>query len=118
MAILNNTSGHLQLVIQRIAASSCPCVTGSNLPVPPFVGDDYFCESGVNVGDASFQFYPDDPLWDGENCKANSSCCSGPPYFIKHLSATTTDNIEARICLNEASTNENIAIELIELYVQ
>ena len=26
----------------------CPCDTTATIPVPPFVGNDYFCESGVN----------------------------------------------------------------------
>ena len=64
--------------------------------------------------------YPNDPLWDGENCSSSSSCCSfnNPPYFIKQLSSPTTDDIEARICFNHASSDEDIAVEVVELYVQ
>ena len=99
----------------------CPCDTSFNINIPPFVGEDYFCESGNNGAEVSYKiFYPDDPLWDGQNCLPSSSCCSlhGPPYFIKQLPTPTTDDIEARICLNEVSSNEDVAIELVELYVQ
>ena len=98
----------------------CPCDTSAVIQVPSFVGDDYFCESGRNEGDPSGIFYSDDPLWDGENCGSSSTCCTfnSPPYFTKQLPTPTTDDIEARICLTNNSDNEDIAIELVELYVQ
>ena len=101
----------------------CPCDASRTIRVPPFVGNDYFCESGVNEPwDRSRHrtLHSNDTLWDGENCLSSSTCCSlhNPPYFVKQLPTTTTDNIEARICLNNPSRSENIAVELIELYVQ
>ena len=98
---------------------ACPCDTGSNINVVPFVGQDYFCESGLNAAwSGQYIFHPDDPLWDGENCLPSSSCCSqnNPPDFVKELSGPTTDDLEARICVNDPS--DDVAIELIELYVQ
>ncbi|CAI8058151.1 hypothetical protein GBAR_LOCUS31613, partial [Geodia barretti] len=65
---------------------ACPCDASINITIPPFVGGDYFCESGVNSGYTYSQtFYGDDPLWDGEGCGSSSSCCSfnNPPYFTK-----------------------------------
>lgn len=99
--------------------ASCPCDADHPVSVPHFVGNDYFCESGVN-GVWSWGTLRDDPLWDGRNCLANSRCCSqnNPPYFIKNLPTSTTDDIEVRICLWENSNTENIAVELVELYVQ
>ena len=41
-----------------------------------------------------------------------------PINFIKQLEAPTTDDIEARIRLNKAANNEDIAVELVGLYVQ
>ena len=101
----------------------CPCDASVNITVPSFVGEDYFCESGVNEPfnyEMHITFHPTDPLWDGENCLSNSTCCSlhGPPYFTKQLPATTTDDIEARICLHEPLGGDDIAVELIELYAQ
>ena len=95
----------------------CPCDATISIAIPPFVGGDYFCESGVNSG--SFTgFHPDDPLWDGQGCTSNSTCCSfnNPPYFTKHLSNPTTDDIEARICQKDYRGDSSI--EFIELYVK
>ena len=102
----------------------CPCDASRTIRVPPFVGEDYFCESGINepwAGDSRhYTLRSNDPLWDGANCLSSSTCCSlhNPPYFVKQLPIPTTDGIEARICLNFFSYIANIAVELIELYVQ
>ena len=98
-----------------------PCDTHNNHSVPAFVGDDFFCESGINSGQfRPFILYPDDVLWDGQNCTFNSTCCqlNNPPWFIKNLINSTTDDIELRICADESLVNEDIPLELIELYVQ
>ena len=65
-------------------------------------------------------FYPDDPLWDGEGCGQNSTCCSfnNPPWFSKQLSSPTTDDVEIRLCANQRRSDEDIDFEQIELYVQ
>ena len=94
----------------------CPCDADHHIPVPPFVGEDYFCESGLNRG-IGLGFYPDDPLWDGDGCTSKSTCCSfnNPPYFTKQLPSPTTDDLEARLCsFNTLSS----PVEFMELYVQ
>ena len=101
----------------------CPCDANNTIRVPPFVDNDYFCESGVNEpfnAGRHYTFHPDDTLWDGEDCLPSSTCCSlhNPPYFVKQLSNKTTDGIEARICLYNDASRDNIAVELVELYVQ
>ena len=101
----------------------CPCDASRTIRIPPFVGNDYFCESGVNEPwdwDRHRTLHSNDTLWDGENCLSSSTCCSlhNPPYFVKQLPTLTTDDIEARICLYYYSYNRNIAVELTELYVQ
>ena len=97
---------------------ACPCdATAITINIPPFVGGDYFCESGVNFG-SNFDFRHDDPLWDGENCASTSTCCeiNNPPYFTKQLTNPTTDDIEARLCRYDGS--EDTPIEFMELYVK
>ena len=101
----------------------CPCDRTPNhvINLPSFVGNDYFCESGVHspwIG--QFTIFADDPLWDGQNCTATSTCCefNNPPWFTKTLNAYTTDDVELRICADRAYMAENILLELIELYVQ
>ena len=103
--------------------SICPCDASIDIRVPPFVGEDYFCESGVNEARSysrRYTLYSTDTLWDGEDCLPSSTCCSqhNPPYFIKQLPTPTTDDIEARVCLHNPSSHANIAVELVELYVQ
>jgi len=65
-------------------------------------------------------FYPNgDRLWDGEGCGPSSTCCTfnNPPWFCKQLPQTTTDDMEVRICANYPINNEDIPVELIEIYV-
>ena len=103
------------------SASSCPCVTGSTTRIPSFVGQNYFCETGITSGHVDGYFYPNgDPLWDGQGCGSNSSCCTfnSPPWFSVQLSSPTTDDIEVRICGNEGIGTEDTPIQLMELYVK
>ena len=105
-------------------SSNCPCDTAV-VTTPPFVGEDYFCESGYvwpgyYNSTLSYRFHSDDTLWDGEDCHSTSSCCSlhNPPYFTKTLSQTTTDDLELRMCLLNYYRLDNVAVELVELYVK
>ena len=103
--------------------SVCPCDASIEIRVPSFVGDDYFCESGVNRpwdANRDYILHSTDTLWDGEDCISNCTSCSqhNLPYFVEQLSTSTTDDIEARICLSQELSDENIAVELVELYVQ
>ncbi|CAI8058177.1 hypothetical protein GBAR_LOCUS31621 [Geodia barretti] len=97
---------------------ACPCDASINITIPPFVGADYFCESGVNSGFIS-GFHPDDPLWDGEGCGSSSSCCSfnSPPYFTKTLPSPTSDPIEVRLC-RYSGLSDDTPVEFMELYVK
>ncbi len=105
--------------------SVCPCAPSadlSHISVPSFVGQDYFCESGVSTI-LSSRFYSDDPLWDGDGCTvAGNTCCqfNNPPYFTKQLSTTTGDDLEVRACGHNIrnSAGGDTLIELIELYIK
>ena len=98
-------------------------LTGYQATPPSFVGNDYFCESGVtgHWSDVSsfYRLYPENPLWDGQNCGQNSTCCSmnNPPYFMKALPAPTTDDIEVRMC-GQYYRQSEYPVELLEIYVQ
>ena len=104
--------------------NKCPCTNTaiSNMAIPPpsFVGDDYFCDTGVDIRIGRGVFYSDDPLWDGTGCGPQNTCCSlnSPPWFYKQLPQTTTDDIEMRVCRDQARIDEDIAIKILELYVQ
>ena len=99
----------------------CPCDTSRYSAVPAFVGNDYFCESGFH-SEWNFNpmLYPDDVLWDGQDCTANSTCCelNNPPWFSKNLPTVTTDDIELRLCTSNPLASDDVPLELIELYIQ
>lgn len=105
-----------------VDTNRCPCANrnfGYDGVIPPFIGDDYFCATASREA-VGAGFYPDDPVWDGLGCGPLSTCCSfnNPPWFCKALPEATRDNLELRMCGDEDNRNENIPIELIELYVQ
>ena len=101
----------------------CPCSSTSTVSLPPFMGNNFFCESGANTANTPstpFVLYPNDPLWDGQNCRAGSTCCqfNTPPWFTRDLPSSTNDDIELRLCYNDGASTEDIPLEIIELYVQ
>uniref|UniRef100_A0A1X7UQW7 Fibrinogen C-terminal domain-containing protein n=1 Tax=Amphimedon queenslandica TaxID=400682 RepID=A0A1X7UQW7_AMPQE len=105
-----------------IAFSGCPC--GSNNPksVPSFVGSHYYCEAGCHNNWGSCNtLYPSDPLWDGKGCgSTETTCCQRTliPWFYRSFGYSTTDNIEMRLCCDEGTNNEDVAIREYEIYVK
>ena len=100
--------------------NNCPCIT-SNAALPPaFVGNDYFCDTGARETFQNGFFYGNNPLWDGAGCGSGNRCCSfnTPPWFYKQLPQPTADNIKMSVCNNEGVSNEDIPIELVEIYIQ
>ncbi len=97
----------------------CPCSSVPGVQPPSFVGSDYYCESGLYTVPWSEVLYASDTLWDGQKCDGyEAPCCSHPnlPWFCKELPEPTTDDLEVRLCLDE--DNEDLPIELVELYIQ
>ena len=103
----------------RYNGGGCPCFKGFNGTRVPYIGKNYFCDSGTDTN-GGFVFHSTDPLWDGQGCGANSTCCTfnNPPWFCTELDQCTSDDIELRLCADEPTSNEDIPIEIIELYVQ
>lgn len=102
----------------------CPCTLpgSSSLPVPQFVGNNYFCESG-NAGTDWIpnNLYSGDPLWDGEQCGSEGQCCvneNSPPWFSTTLPIPTADSIEARICIPASSPEEEVILQKLVIYIQ
>ena len=100
--------------------TQCPCDNGNRYRSPPFVGNDYFCESVLRQIHWSGTFYPNALLWDGQVCEGGGTCCqfNNPPWFTKNLTNSTTEDIELRLCLRNSSSFADIALEQLELYVQ
>ena len=102
--------------------SNCPCTKvnqASSATHPPnFVGYDYFCDTGSQNRFEYGRLYSD-PLWDGAGCGPHNTCCSlnNPPWFYKQLSQPTTDDIEMRVCRSEGIDNEDIRVEMVDIYL-
>ena len=99
---------------------NCPCSnTGVDWPhqIPSFIGNNYFCDSGLASAQYLSTVYDSDPLWDGKGCGATSTCCqfNKPPWFYANLPGATSDDLELRICQDESSQNENMIVAYIEL---
>ena len=99
--------------------TNCPCSQFPGRSPPSFVGDHYYCESG-KLQKGNPPPYTDDPVWDGQGCSSENSCCSNPslPWFYRQIPIATSKNIETRICRDESSGIEDILIKEIQLYVQ
>ena len=101
---------------------NCPCTNihqaESASQPPTFVGNDYFCDTGSTNNWEFNRLYNNDPLWDGAGCGPNNTCCSlnNPPWFLKQL-PSTSDDIEMRMCIDQAQDDEDTPIEIIELYI-
>ncbi len=104
---------------------TCPCQPGSLQAnnVPSFIGSDYYCESANPATPLIFAYklYTADPLWDGEQCNGlESACCTSTtlPWFHKVLDSPTNDYIEARVCADQETNDEDVPIELLEIFVK
>ena len=101
---------------------SCLCIDPTKMwlpKVPSYVNDSYFCDTGASVlTDNTVNL--DNPLWDGEGCGGNSTCCSfnTPPWFCKALKYHTSDNLELRLCSRYSIQREDKLISHVEIYVK
>ena len=98
---------------------TCPCSKTPGGGPPGFVGTSYYCESG-NTGDWEGIWYTADPLYDGTGCPSGNSCCTpaGLPWFTTNLGQTTTSALEARLCSDQESANEDVGVFRMELFVR
>ena len=94
----------------------CLCQPNNHASQPPsFVGQHFYCDGRDNAN----RWYTDDPLWDRNGCPTGNTCCDPPnlPWFHRTLSTSSTANIEVRWCQDEAESNENVGVELLEIYI-
>ena len=100
-------------------SGNCPCASYAGDSPPSFVANNYYCETAVlnNINETAFFF--DDTLWDGADC-IGGTCCNDPtqPWFYRQLNQTTQDDIEARICAEDAYSSGSTLIDQLELYIQ
>ncbi len=111
---------------QAFYSYTCPCTSEFAMRhtgfVPPYVGEDYFCDTGAvedsfgHIPVETDHLYTEHPLWDGSGCGDGSKCCefSNPPWFCKQLDETVTNDIELRLCAYSSSPY----ISEISLYIK
>ena len=90
------------------------CYRYSTVKVPDFIGNIYFCESG-NPEETAVpgKVYITDTLWDIRGCnEAEASCCreNKDEYIYAVLPSSTTDDIELRVCSDEATSDEDFVL--------
>ena len=96
----------------------CLCHSPTHASRPPsFVGQHFYCDGWPEQYSATW--YTLYPLWDGEGCPTNNTCCDPQdlPWFHRTLNTASTDDIEVRWCHDEGAGNEDFGVDLLELYV-
>ena len=98
---------------------NCPCSVYPGYSPSPFIGNNYYCESGSPGNPSGSIYYFNDSLWDGAGCTLGT-CCDNTtqPWFYHQLNQTTQDDIEARICTSGPFTLRSTLIDQLELYIQ
>ena len=84
-------------------AAGCDCMTTDK---PSFIKDDFTC--GGRDGEVG---HPQEYLWVSQQCDTNST------WFYKELPPTTAD-ISVRVCRDQARSDEDLALTVLELYIQ
>ena len=96
--------------IWTFAAGHCP-----GTAPPAFVNNHYFNDGLAHRPTV----YLHNPLWDGVDCGTNTCChLNNPPWFHRLLPQPTADDIEMRMCRDQPRNDEDVAIKVIEIYVQ
>lgn len=106
------------IILYGTASSTCPN-TGHGHVQPAFVASNYFCSSGNTASSGWSHKLYDVPLW--SRITGNCEDCSNRytvPHFCRELSQATTEDLEIRVCTNQAPSDEDIRIERIDLYVK
>ena len=107
MVIHANTFGHILLedIIITCTDINSNCRYAGGKAPPSFVGTDYYCESGAADTVDGSAFFFNDQLWDRSGCITSTfSATPTQLWCYRELSAATTGDIEARICVGSLSS--------------
>ena len=99
IAVQDSTSGLSLHLETQIECGGCPCYPHFTGTPVPFIGDNFFCDSGAEIWQG-WRLYDADPLWDGQGCGKRNECCTfnNPPWFCTELDQHTSDDMELRLC--------------------
>lgn len=102
------------------AFPNCPCSTDPQRSTPDYIGENYFCESGTSSETDFSLTFVDDPIWDGLDCAKTQTpgCCNRGEWFYREFPLPVSNAIELRVCTDSNIADEDIGIQLVELYVQ
>ena len=105
--------------------NNCPCNNDNSVLPPPFVGSDYYCETGDNNKTCCSHDIPSTPM---THCGMDSNvlvrrlpavltpACHGS---TRHSVGPPHEDIELRVCGdNHNVINEDTPLEVIELFVR
>ena len=96
--------------------SLCPCLGG--IGTPAFVGSNFYCEGGTTGNSWSGGWYTGDPLWDGNGNGSNCDTPGDPSWFQRDLGQPTSSDIEIRLMADQATSNEDVGVYRMELFVR
>ena len=99
--------------------SNCPCAVTRGPDPPQFVGENYYCQSGSQLIPDHGTYF-NRPLWQVDGCtNAKNNCCAnvGLPWFYRHFPYPEYDDIEVRICSNQAYSDEATLIDRLRLEI-
>ena len=83
------------------------------------IGEKYFCDHSFKRPNSSAPKLR--PLWDGVGCRRlYNKCCTNnnTPWFYREFPSPTYEDIWMKINLDEDKSNEDIAVEQVEIHVQ
>ena len=103
------------------SSRTCSCSSTNNTAPLLFVGNNYYCDTAYDdsaggncfVTNTFFPINNNDPLWDGQQCDNEGTCCTNtdntaPPWFRMDLRNPTSDDIEVCICGDEDTKFKNL----------
>ena len=98
--------------------NNCPCARHPGFSPPSYVGTDYYCDTAT-VTYTPPQWHTNIILWDGKDCYPGSNCCDDTrqPWFWRTLKQETNNDITVRWCTARVLMYENVATELLEIYI-
>ena len=117
-----NPRQHIWSLYAGNAHHCCEAAHINNMQSLGFIGNSSFCDTGNPDGrpwpGAFFTFHP---LWEGDTqCAGSPTCCSSQagPWFYASLDLPSIQDIEVRICADQDTGDEDIPVELVEIYVR